>query len=416
MNPEVEITTTPTETKSGDGSAFAEPSNGSDRDVIECPLCLGRGSLKRSEVLERLGMKDFARVAQLSAEEAFRLLLNKQKEQESAAWLKFDAELTKRVNELSEQHRKEMQALQTEKGRLELRLKESETNQEILLKNTKESEHLTAEKEFRAEISSLEGRLRDLEALQSLSEEQKALEIEKIRTELESRIKDEHSNNTDLSRKVGDYQREISTLHEKNHVLEFEMSKIARIGKKEEVDFAEEVRTWPGIWIEKLKRFGDYIMAYRDPAGTPLEPRMLVDNKDKESVAESDIDKLTRDAGEHGTRVAILVARDEGQLRQLDKECRWSSKDGVWVLRTTRHWLPRDLDVLKPILERMRTEGPDFLHKNSVLADEIRRTFVDIDEMEKELKKAAKSIESVKDMIAKYRSRLQSLCDSATTA
>lgn len=27
-------------------------------DLIECPLCIGRGHLKRSEVLERLGMKD----------------------------------------------------------------------------------------------------------------------------------------------------------------------------------------------------------------------------------------------------------------------------------------------------------------------------------------------------------------------
>jgi hypothetical protein len=41
---------------------------------IECPLCLGEGTLKRTEVLDRLGVKDFARVAQLSAEEAFRLL------------------------------------------------------------------------------------------------------------------------------------------------------------------------------------------------------------------------------------------------------------------------------------------------------------------------------------------------------
>ena len=38
-------------------------------ETIECPLCLGKGELSRTEVLERLGMKDFARVAQLSAEE-----------------------------------------------------------------------------------------------------------------------------------------------------------------------------------------------------------------------------------------------------------------------------------------------------------------------------------------------------------
>ena len=43
-------------------------------DTIECPLCCGAGKLKRTEILDRLGVKDFARVAQLSAEEAFRLL------------------------------------------------------------------------------------------------------------------------------------------------------------------------------------------------------------------------------------------------------------------------------------------------------------------------------------------------------
>ncbi len=44
-------------------------------EAIECPLCLGKGELSRTEVLERLGMKDFTRVAQLSAEEAIRLLI-----------------------------------------------------------------------------------------------------------------------------------------------------------------------------------------------------------------------------------------------------------------------------------------------------------------------------------------------------
>lgn len=46
-------------------------------DAIECPLCLGEGTLKRTEILDRLGVKDFARVAQLSAEEVFRLLSKK---------------------------------------------------------------------------------------------------------------------------------------------------------------------------------------------------------------------------------------------------------------------------------------------------------------------------------------------------
>jgi hypothetical protein len=114
--------------------------------------------------------------------------------------------------------------------------------------------------------------------------------------------------------------------------------------------------------------------------------------------------------------VGIIVARDESQLRQHDRERRWCQEDGVWILRTTRQWLPRDLDVLKPLFERMRIEGADFLQKNSALAEEVRRTFVDLDEVEKELKRAAKAIDTVSDLTAKYRGRLQALCDTAASA
>src|SRR5206468_8518289 len=76
--------------------------------TIECPLCLGEGTLKRTEVLDRLGVKDFARVAQLSAEEAIRLLLSKHKEDEKTAWARFDAELLKRVAELDARHNNEL--------------------------------------------------------------------------------------------------------------------------------------------------------------------------------------------------------------------------------------------------------------------------------------------------------------------
>jgi len=55
-------------------------------ETIDCPLCLGRGQLSRTEVLERLGMKDFTRVAQLSAEEAIRLILTKEKDSDQARW------------------------------------------------------------------------------------------------------------------------------------------------------------------------------------------------------------------------------------------------------------------------------------------------------------------------------------------
>jgi hypothetical protein len=43
----------------------------------------------------------------------------------------------------------------------------------------------------------------------------------------------------------------------------------------------------------------------------------------------------------------------------------------------------------------------------------VRRTLVDLDEVEKELKKAVKAIDVASGLTGKYRVRLQSLCDNA---
>jgi len=307
--------------------------SGEINDAIECPLCCGAGKLKRTEILDRLGVKDFARVAQLSAEEAFRLLAQKHNHDQQGVWSRFDIELAKRTAEIGERHKDELRSAQSDRD--------------------------------------------------------------------------------DLTRRVEDCLREVAQLRERNQVLEAEMAKVARVGKREEMDFADEARTWAGIVVsEKLPRNGDFILAFRDPSGTALEPRILIDNKDKAAIAETDIVKLVRDAKERSIPVAILVTRDEQQLRQVDKENRWDRKDGVWILRTTRQWLPRDLDVLKPLFERMRVQGLDFLDKNAALSDEIRRTFIDIDRIEAELKKASKAIISASLLVTKYRGRLESLCDS----
>jgi hypothetical protein len=306
-------------------------------ETIECPLCSGAGKLKRTEVLDRLGVKDVARVAQLSAEEAFRLLQSKHNHEHQSAWARFETELAKRTAEIRGQHKDELRAAQSERE--------------------------------------------------------------------------------DLTRRVEDCLREVAQLQARNQQLEGEMSKVARIGKREEMEFADEARTWPGIVVsEKLPRNGDFILAYRAPNGDPTEPNILIDNKDKSVIAESDIDKLIRDSRERSIPIAALVASEESQLRQIDRECRWSRKEGVWLLRTTRQWLPRDLDVLKPIFERMRVQGFDLLERNAVLAEELRRTFPEIDRMEKELLKATKAIQSVSVLVGRYRERLRDLCDAAANA
>jgi hypothetical protein len=69
--------------------------------------------------------------------------------------------------------------------------------------------------------------------------------------------------------------------------------------------------------------------------------------------------------------------------------------------------------VLRPVFERMRAEGPDFLQRNAALGDEIRRTLADIDEIEGQIKKAGTAIERAQGLTTKYRARLTGLCDSA---
>jgi hypothetical protein len=143
---------------------------------------------------------------------------------------------------------------------------------------------------------------------------------------------------------------------------------------------------------------------------------MVIDNKDKSTVAEADVRKLVRDAKERKLPVAVLVTREESQLRHADRQSRWAQEDGIWLLRSTRAWLPRDLEVLRPVFERMRVEGPDFLQRNAALANEVQRTFVDIDEIEGQLKKAGTAIEKAQALTTKYRSRLTGLCDGTAAA
>jgi len=96
----------------------------SPTETVDCPLCSGAGKLKRNEILDRLGVKDFARVAQLSAEEAFRLLQNKHAHDHQTAWSRFETELTKRTAEISERHKDELRMAQSQRDDLVRRVED----------------------------------------------------------------------------------------------------------------------------------------------------------------------------------------------------------------------------------------------------------------------------------------------------
>jgi hypothetical protein len=48
-----------------------------------------------------------------------------------------------------------------------------------------------------------------------------------------------------------------------------------------------------------------------------------------------------------------------------------------------------------------------------MLAEELRRTFPEIDRIERELGKASKAIQSVSALVVRYKERLLDLCDSS---
>ena len=169
-------------------------------EAIECPLCLGKGELSRTEVLERLGMKDFARVAQLSAEEAIRLILKKEKDADQARWAKFDAELARRVAEVTGKHNAELQKIQAEKSELAARLKGLEKTASATLDNARQEERLAAERELQKQLAALTKQIAELEAAQKLAEEQKKAEVAKTRADLEAALSSQKARANDLSR------------------------------------------------------------------------------------------------------------------------------------------------------------------------------------------------------------------------
>src|SRR5690242_12892714 len=116
------------------------PSMTDGSDYVKCPLCLGRGRLLRLEMFERLGMKDIARVAQLSAEEAMRLLKQEHADQQNSLWVRFETELARRLGEISSRHNDELHSALSAKGTVELKLRELQSSQAVVVENAKAQE------------------------------------------------------------------------------------------------------------------------------------------------------------------------------------------------------------------------------------------------------------------------------------
>jgi hypothetical protein len=238
-------------------------------DEIECPLCLGKGKLSRTETLERLGLRNLTRVAELTAQEAIRLLSAQGDQAEQARWARFEAELSRRLAEVTSRHNAELQRAQGEKSELAARLKSLEQSTSATLDNARQQARLAAEQESQEQLAALTGQVAELEAARKLADEQRYAEVATVRAELEIALGGERTKANDAARQASGYLQEIESLRGRNQLLETEMTKVARVGRKEEMDFADEARSWPGIWIgEKLPKTAITFWLSPTPPGT----------------------------------------------------------------------------------------------------------------------------------------------------
>ncbi len=312
---------------------------------VACPLCAGKGSLSRGELLDRLGARDLRQVASLTAEETLRQALRQTQAEESRHREWYRQELARQAEALRQQHASQVQPLQQ--------------------------------------------KLAGLEAAAQLTGGQKDLELAELR------------------RKLGERDADLAEARTK-------LEKVSAIkGRVEELDFESEVRAWPEVELsEKQRRDGDFLLwlRVRDAQGNLLRAAnaFVVDNKDDRLTTAYAAD-LVHASQKRGLPLGVLVCRHEEHLNLPDGSPRWSRHDDVWLLRTTRARLRRDLEVLRPILERLAQDGPGFLEAESVLAAEVTRTIADLDGVDAQLRKVDDAVKAVRGLCDEHRGRLEDL-------
>ena len=181
------------------------------------------------------------------------------------------------------------------------------------------------------------------------------------------------------------------------------MAKVARVGKLEEVSFADEARTWAGVSVsEKLSRSGDFILAYRDPSGAPFNQECwsITRTKPLSRRATSTSSSVTPRSA-----TSLSARRRSGRRASFDRLTRTPlgpEKTGSGYCERPANGYPVILKCSN-LYSNECGPGLRFLERNAALAEEVRRTFADIDPIEKELGKAAKAIQSVSGLVAKYK-------------
>ncbi|MEZ5992617.1 MAG: hypothetical protein R3E76_09715 [Planctomycetota bacterium] len=471
-------------------------------DLIECPLCAGKGRLSRTYLYDQLGVRDMAKLATHTAKEAVTELTH-------TLWAQYKDNLDKQVKAEAATLTNDIDKLKAEKSELNaliLALNENVKSKEEAARHAQKNEDQAAlleeKSKLHEEIAALKGQIAEASAGLDAATKQRGLDVklaaDSVKEELTQRIDqlndallEERQANaklqTDLERTQSelkqreqearaaayeDKQKELDSKQDQIDAMKEELAELratvnafpnqesvavqkaineheiklrtleleqenlrkerdglkeelteaqrrleASKGKVEERTFEEMVGEVPGVWIEdwsSKKQSGDYHVGLYDRDGEKLQPsKIIVDNKDVGRLTDKEIEKLVRDALHHNLALAAMVVSDESALRPKDIDTRFGLVGGVTLLRTTREWFLRDLDLMKPLMRRQAEEGPDFMKRNVAVATEVRSHLKSLDQMEKFMRLARENAEKAEKELKKYRNTMDDLCRNA---
>ncbi|MCB9935089.1 MAG: hypothetical protein H6840_05290 [Planctomycetes bacterium] len=316
-------------------------------------------------------------------------------------------ELNQRIDQLENallDERKKKAEIETrlERAQSELRQREHEAKTAAYEEKQKE---LDSKQEL---IDTMKGELAELRAVVQAFPEKETVAVQKAINEHESKLRKLELDRDTLQKERDGLREELADARQK---LE------DRKGKVEERTFEKLVAEVPGVWIEDWRSksaSGDYHVGLYDKDGEKLRPsKIVVDNKDVGRLTPKEIDKLIRDAHKHNVGLAAMVVSDESALRPEDLDARFGLVDGVTLLRTTREWFLRDLDLLKPLMRRQAEEGPDFMKRNVAVAAEVRSHLKALDKVENFMRLARENAEKAEKELKKYRNTIDDLCRNA---
>ncbi|MBE7491418.1 MAG: hypothetical protein HS108_06640 [Planctomycetes bacterium] len=374
-------------------------------DTFECPLCAGRGRLGRLEFFEKTGMREPSLIAELSAKKAVESM-------HTRLWGDFRAQLAEQVTARTKKLDEELLELKSTNRRLEDKLAELQESHATDIAqakkdqaNTDKDAWLKERETIQQQLMELQGQLEKARVAAESAEEQRKNAVASAVLELKEQL-------NLLNTRLHGTEEKLKLADAARAELEKQLSATAVQGRVEERAFADIVAEIPGIWIsDKLKKYGDYLVRLRGPDGQPLEgSTLVVDNKDKEKFTPEDITKLVRDAQHHQSGLAVLVGSEESCFRREDYERRFDVVSGVALLRTTRQWFVRDLDLLRPLMRKQADEGPEFMKRNQSLAATIQSFFKEIDAVDASLGQAETKIAEARKGLKSYKEKVVAAC------